>query len=624
MAELRVEQLNVVYHTDDGAIQAVENVSFHLAPGRALGIVGESGCGKSSLASALLRILPPEGSVSGRIYVDDTDILQIDENAFRTQFRWSRVAMVFQGAMNALNPVIRIGQQIAEAIWAHERVTKTAAQQRVEHVLQLVGLAPETAHRYPHELSGGMRQRAMIALALACNPEILIADEPTTALDTLMQVQILLELNRLRRQFGLSLILISHDLSVVAHTCDEIAVMSEGRFVEYGPTDEVLRRPAHPYTQALVRTYSEPHTVKVGKGRASPTDAAAPTVSTTDDRRDGEIILEVKGLHKHYSQRRRSRRRWPGGVHALVRAVDGVDLTIRRGEIVGLVGESGCGKTTLGRTILRLEEPTAGSIMFQGIDLARVSTAELRRLRRHMQIMYQDPFGSLNPRLSVLETVAEPLHIQGWGRSMAERKSRVVQALADAGIKQPESLLQRYPGELSGGQRQRVALARALVLNPVLLVADEPLSMLDASLRADVIRGMMQSVRRRSLSLLFITHDLSSARYVCDRIAVMYMGKIVELAPAASLFERPLHPYTQALLDAVLSIDPGVNMLPPRIAGDVADHSAPPAGCRLHPRCPLATERCRHSAPGLEMFEANHAVACHHGAEAWTTYALRR
>lgn len=611
MAELRVEQLNVVYQTANGAIQAVDNVSFHLAPGRSLGIVGESGCGKSSLALALLRILPSEGSAEGRIYFNETDIFRMDEEDFRRQIRWSKIAMVFQGAMNALNPVLRIGHQIVEAILAHERIAKSAAQRRTEHVLELVGLSPDTVHRYPHELSGGMRQRAMIALALACNPEILIADEPTTALDAMMQVQILQELNRLRRHFGLSLMLISHDLSVVAQTCDEIAVMQTGRFVEYGPTAEVLRRPKHPYTKALIDAHRSLDTKTIHSGSRSPAARCVTAVNSPAP----DVILEVRGLRKHFSQRRRAGQHGWGGAPPVVRAVDGVDLTIRRGEILGLVGESGCGKTTLGRTILRLEEPTAGRIVFHGVDLAEVSAAELRRLRRRMQIMFQDPFGSLNPRLTVYETVCEPLRIQGWGKSTEERTARVIQALSDAGIKQPQSLLQRFPGELSGGQRQRVALARAIVLEPEFLVADEPLSMLDSSIRADVMRSMLQSVRQRSLTMLFITHDLASARHICDRIAVMYMGKIIELAPADLLFERPLHPYTQALFDAMLPVDPAVELMPVRIPGDVGDASAPPAGCRLHPRCPFATDSCRQSAPSLEIYESHHAVACHYVAE---------
>lgn len=351
---------------------------------------------------------------------------------------------------------------------------------------------------------------------------------------------------------------------------------------------------------------------------------ASPNPAVSDEARTREVILEVRGLYKHFPQHQRARRRLRGrGELPSIRAVDGVDLTLRRGEILGLVGESGCGKTTLGRTILRLEEPTAGSIVFQGADLTQITAAELRRLRRHMQIMFQDPFASLNPLFNVFETVCEPLHIQGWGSGVSERKTRVIQALADAGLKQPESLLHRFPSELSGGQRQRVALARALVLDPVFLVADEPVSMLDVSMRGDVIRGLLESVRKRSLTLLFITHDLSLARHVCDRIAVMYMGKIVEQAPADTLFQRPLHPYTQALFDAVLPIDPGAQMPPARLHGDIADPTDPPKGCRLHPRCPLATDQCHQTGPSLAIHEADHAVACHRYMEAWTAYASR-
>jgi peptide/nickel transport system ATP-binding protein len=536
---LLVEDLRVELPTENGVVHAVDGVSFEVRPGQTLGIVGESGSGKTVCALTLMGLTRAQGArVSGRVLFEGVDLVTLPEARLRA-LRGSELAIVFQDPLSTLHPLYRVGAQVVEAIRAHREVSRRAAREQTIALLDLVGI-PEPARRvdaYPHELSGGQRQRAMIAMALANEPRLLIADEPTTALDVTVQAQILALLRRLREELGMALVLVTHDLGVVAEMADEVAVMHAGRILERGSVEQVLAAPQHSYTQELVR--SAPTLERQGeRGSEDEYQHVHQPVA--------EPLLQVRDLVKHFPVTR-------GVVFqrqvAAVEAVAGISFELRRGETLGLVGESGCGKSTTARLLMRLLEPTAGEIRFQGRDLAHLQGAALKAARHEMQIVFQDPFSSLNPRKTAGSIIGEPFAIHGLHRDRAERGRAVCELMDRVGLRADHR--NRYPHEFSGGQRQRIGIARALALRPKLLIADEPVSALDVTIQAQILDLLRDLQCELDLTLLLISHDLAVVRQLADRVAVMRHGKIVELASADALYVSPQHPYTRELLAAV-------------------------------------------------------------------------
>jgi microcin C transport system ATP-binding protein len=529
-ALLEVKNLSVNFGTDDNAVRAVKNVSFDINRGETLAVVGESGSGKSVTALSILQLLPypmanhPNGSIrfQGRELVGAPPRELLD-------VRGNRISMIFQEPMTSLNPLHTIERQVNEVLILHKGLTRSAARRRTLELLEQVGI-PEAATRldaFPHQLSGGQRQRVMIAMALANEPDLLIADEPTTALDVTIQAQILKLLKTLQASYGMALLFITHDLGIVRKMADRVCVMTQGRIVEQGPVAEVFDNPQHSYTQHLLS--AEP------KGRPAPADPAAPEILKLDD------------VKVHFPIKRGVLRRTVGHI----RAVDGVSLTLREGHTIGLVGESGSGKTTLGLALLRLEG-SKGGIQFDSQDLQALNQRQLRPLRRQMQIVFQDPYSSLSPRMSVSEIVGEGLAVHRIG-SEAERDQMIVQALTEVGL--DPAARERYPHEFSGGQRQRIAIARALVLKPRLIVLDEPTSALDMSVQAQIVDLLRDLQTRHKLAYLFISHDLRVVRALADEVLVLRHGKVVERGSAQQIFERPQTPYTQALIAAAFNLE---------------------------------------------------------------------
>ncbi len=538
---LEVEDLAVEFDTAHGKVHAVNGIGYHLDGGEVLAILGESGSGKSVQAAAILDLIdsPPGWITAGRVRYRGQDLLTMPAGA-RREINGRKIAMIFQDPLAHLNPVYSVGWQIAETFRAHGAASRSAAGKKAVELLERVGI-PEPArraHDYPHQFSGGQRQRVMIAIALALRPEVLIADEPTTALDVTVQAQILALLKELQADTGMGLILITHDLGVVAEMADRVAVMHAGKIVETGPVRQVFHAPADPYTQRLMAAIP---------GRAA---SAGRTSEVTEP---NGALLRVKGLCKHYEITTGMMRRRTGEV---LRAVDDVSFELRAGETLGLVGESGSGKSTLARTLLRLDEPTGGRAEYRGRDVFALPPAELLRLRRQIQVVFQDPYASLNPRMTVAQIVAEPWSIHRSLLPKAKRQSRVCELLEQVGM-QPEHA-RRYPHQFSGGQRQRIAIARALALRPELIICDEAVSALDVSIQAQVIALLAELQRSFGLAYLFIAHDLAVVRDFADRVLVMYRGQIVEQGPTERIFERPEHPYTRALLAASPVPDPDV------------------------------------------------------------------
>ncbi|MEI5583196.1 MULTISPECIES: ABC transporter ATP-binding protein [unclassified Agromyces] len=555
MPTLEFDDVRIAYRTagDDGRPvlrNAVDGVSLVLEPGGTLGLAGESGCGKSTLAMSVLRLLPSNAEVSGAIRFGGEDVTAMRWGRLRA-VRWAEAAIVFQGAMHSLNPVQRVSTQIGEALLQHaasdyrDRARRT---ERITELLALVDLPAEKADAYPHELSGGQKQRVMIAMALACDPELIIADEPTTALDVIVQAQVLEVLTGLVRERGLSLLLISHDLSVLAATCDRICVMQHGRVVEEGPARQVMADPQHPHTQALAAAFPEvgdPDSRLRLPGYTAPRPAVVP--GSDDAARaghagpgasPGEVVVAADGLTVRYQGR--------GGP---VTAVDDVSLECRAGEIVALVGQSGSGKTTLARSILGLQRPTSGAVRFRGQPLP-TRRKELLAFRRAVQFVLQDPSAALNPRHTVYEAVAEGPRLHGLG---GDEEEIVARALAAAELSPPERFFGAIPQELSGGQRQRVVIAGALALEPSFLVADEPVASLDASVRGEILALFLRLKHELGLGALVITHDLGLAWNIADRVAVMHRGRIVEEGTAEQVLLDPQHDYTRNLLSVVPS-----------------------------------------------------------------------
>ena len=548
---LEVKGLTIDFPVRGGeVVHAVKDLSFSVRAGSALGVVGQSGSGKSATALSLLGLhRGTPARVSGQVLVDGVDLVSATDTEVR-RLRASKIAMVFQDPLTALDPFHTIGDQISEVYRLHTKASRSEARARTIEVLEQVRI-PDAARRYrahPHEFSGGMRQRALIAMALACRPAVLVADEPTTALDVTVQAQILDLLAEVQSETGMALVLISHDLGVVAGTADEVVVMHQGVAVESGSAEQVLLDPQHAYTQGLLAAMPRLDSPLPERDQSRSADGDGATESDAAEA-EPDVLMRIEGVAKHYRRGGAlfGRRSEP------TRAVDGVSLELRAGETLGLVGESGSGKTTLARMLVRLLEPSAGSVVFSGTTISAIPERQLRPLRRDLQMVFQDPLSSLNPRRSVGETIADPLRIAGQS-SDAEIRTAVRELMTNVGL-DPASY-DRFPHEFSGGMRQRVGIARALALRPKLLVCDEPVASLDVSTQA-VILDLLRDVQREyGLTVVFVAHDLAVVRQIADRVAVMRHGRIVELADAATLFDAPQHEYTRTLLDAVPILDP--------------------------------------------------------------------
>ncbi|WP_111640857.1 ABC transporter ATP-binding protein [Marinimicrobium alkaliphilum] len=526
---LQVENLRVAFHSRDGVTTAVDDMSFTLMPGQVLGIVGESGSGKSVSCYSLLGLIPcPPGRIErGRALLEGRDLLSLSEHALRS-VRGRRIGMIFQDPMTSLNPYMRIGEQLIEPLREHRGLSRKAARVKALAMLEEVGIqdAAERIDAYPHEFSGGMRQRVMIAMALVNEPDILIADEPTTALDVTVQAQILTLIKSLQASYGLAVIFITHDLAVASQMADELLIMEKGVVVERGTPKSVFAAQAHPYTRKLIGAIP----------------AGAKPVPSEMDPTDNFVKVNHLRTWFYPQQGLLSPRGEP------LKAVDDVSLEIARGEILGLVGESGSGKSTLGRSMIRLVDSQSGEVIIDGVDYRALPRGALKKQRRQVQMIFQDPYASLNPRMTVFDTLAEPLRVHG----LASRKNlaqQVNQLMDDVGL--DRRFVRKYPHEFSGGQRQRIAIARALALQPRLIVADEPVSALDVTIQAQILDLLLSLSRKHHLTMLFISHDLAVVRYICDRVAVMHRGQLVEVADTEALFAAPEHPYTQSLLASI-------------------------------------------------------------------------
>jgi peptide/nickel transport system ATP-binding protein len=595
---IEVDDLRTYFHTEDGIIRAVDGISFQIPVGHTLGIVGESGSGKSVTSLSIMRLLASSARIeSGRIALLGKDLVRLPEAQMRS-IRGKDISMIFQEPMTSLNPVYSVGSQVAEAIILHQKVSHAEARKRTIDLFREVGI-PNPEQRvdaYPHQMSGGQKQRVMIAMALSCNPKLLIADEPTTALDVTIQAQILEILRKLRDERGMAILFITHDLGVIAEIADEVLVMYRGEMVEHGPVLKIFDNPQHPYTKGLLACrprldtkYRRLPTVDdfmsvervdgrvhirekqmteerlaelTAEGRGTllhpqselaslgypweQTPRAADTTAVAEGTRP---LLEVENLAVHFPVKKGILSR----VVDYVRAVDGVSFKIYKGQTLGLVGESGCGKTTTGRALLRLIEPTGGKILFDGTDLRALNSRELRRFRRRMQIVFQDPYGSLNPRMTIESAITEPMIIQRMGKSSRERRERAAALLEEVGMSADH--LRRYPHEFSGGQRQRICIARAIAVEPELLICDESVSALDVSVQAQVLNLLNELQHNRGLTYIFIGHDLSVVKFMADMMAVMNGGKIVEFGPSQAIYAAPREEYTRKLISATPNDD---------------------------------------------------------------------
>lgn len=677
MNVLEVDHLRTEFHLRDATVRAVDDVSFVVSEGECVGIVGESGCGKSTTGLSIMKLLSNVGHVAGgSIRLNGRDLATLDEKEMEA-VRGNEVAMIFQDPMTSLNPTLTIGHQIAEGVRIHRGVSREAAMARALEVLSTVGMPrpEERLHYYPHQLSGGLRQRVMIAIALACEPKLLIADEPTTALDVTIQAQILNLLDELRERLHMATILITHDLGVIAGRTDRVLVMYGGRIVEEARTEELFARPQHPYSTALLASIpklDQDSTQKLHSIPGVPPDLSGVITScrfsprcsraterchveepvledmssdlshsfacfhpvgepgqnqvihlvATDrerrealDRANARIeqlalkppIIELVNVVKEFSTAAKvmvPRRR--GGV----KAVSEVSFSVRAGETFGLVGESGCGKTTIGRLMVGLETPDSGSILFEGESSQSLNRRAQRIRRRDLQLMFQDPYASLDPRMKVGRILKEPLAVQGIG-SRAEQSAKVREMLGEVGL--PSNAAFKYPHEFSGGQRQRIGFARALMLSPKLIIADEPVSALDVSIQAQLLNMMKSLQESFGLSYAVISHDLAVVKYLADRIGVMYLGKMVEIGPSQAIYDRPAHPYTQALIDAIPTVDPTASKANGRqfLKGELPSVVDPPSGCRFRTRCQFAQDICAQVEPELRLFGSGHHAACH-------------
>ncbi|NQU40520.1 MAG: dipeptide ABC transporter ATP-binding protein [Lentisphaerae bacterium] len=585
---LEIRNLHTQFRTPEGLVRAVDGVSFDLHEGETYALVGESGSGKSMTALSVMQLVPrPAGFIaSGSIRYAGRELVGLPPIEMRG-IRGNDISMIFQEPMTALNPVFTIGNQLIEVIKLHQGLRGGAALRVAIEMLDRVGIAApdQRVREFPHQLSGGMRQRVMIAMALACRPKILIADEPTTALDVTVQSQILELMGDLQSELGTAVLLITHNMGVVAENADRIGVMTDGKLVEEADCKQLFASPQHDYTKLLLAAVPS----MTAPGRA---DLRAPTP---------DVLLKVSDLKMHFPSRKGFFKRPVG----YVRAVDGLDLVIRRGETLAIVGESGCGKTTVGKCINRLLTPSSGQIMMDGHDLAGLKRVGLQPYRQRIQMIFQDPFSSLNPRMRIGRIIEEGMQTHGIG-TPADRHDRAAALLARVDI--TGDVLERYPHEFSGGQRQRIGIARALAVEPDLVICDEATSSLDVSVQAQILDLLDELKAEFGLSYLFISHDIAVVRQVSDRIAVMYLGKIVETGPTQAIIDSPQHPYTRALISAVPRIDhEGRKQI--ILDGDVPSPANPPSGCRFHPRCAHAVEACHVTEPALETSD-DRQVAC--------------
>ncbi|WP_074432858.1 dipeptide ABC transporter ATP-binding protein [Neobacillus jeddahensis] len=665
---LEINDLHVSFHTYAGKVQAVRGVNLYLKKGETLAIVGESGSGKSVTSKSIMKLLPSQSAEieTGKILFEGNDLVGFSEGEME-KIRGKEISMIFQDPMTALNPTLTVGKQISESILTHQKVSKKQALQKTIELLKLVGIPnPEIRiNQYPHQFSGGMRQRVVIAIALACSPKVIIADEPTTALDVTIQAQILDLLKAIQKKMGTSIIIITHDLGVVANIADRVAVMYAGKIIETGTVEEVFYHPQHPYTWGLLGSMPnmetkdelvaipgsppdllhpplgdafaerndyamkidylrEPPMFKLSETHYASTwrlhekapkierpslsqrhvKAVEQTIGPIGEISDKQMepLIEIKHLKKYFHV----------GKKEVLKAVDDVSFTIYKGETLGLVGESGCGKSTTGRTIMRLYDASGGEVLFQKENVhEKKNLSQVKNFNRKVQMIFQDPYASLNPRKTVADIIAEGIDIHGLSKTKEERQAKVYSLLETVGLNKDHA--NRYPHEFSGGQRQRIGIARALAVEPEFIIADEPISALDVSIQAQVVNLMKKLQKEKGLTYLFIAHDLSMVKHISDRVGVMYLGGIVELASADDLYAEPLHPYTKALLSAVPVPDPLVEKQRERIIlqGDLPSPSNPPSGCRFSTRCPLATDLCRKAAPEWKEIKSKHWVACH-------------
>jgi peptide/nickel transport system ATP-binding protein len=656
---LRVSGLVTRIGNGERPVTVADGVDLEIRRGETFALLGESGCGKSVTALSLMRLLPPSGRITGgSVRLGETELLELPESAMR-RVRGGRMGMIFQEPQTSLNPVLTIGKQIAEAIEVHQNSSAREVSGRVVELLRAVGI-PDPERRvseFPHQLSGGMKQRVMIAMALAGDPQLLIADEPTTALDVTIQAQVLRLLKNLQRDTGMAVLLITHDLGVVAETADRLAIMYAGQIVETATSEEFFARPVHPYSRKLMESLPSPEkrsgSLAVIPGRVPPLDQpfrgcrfadrcdlvrdlcrvqapewhqpspdhgvrchlwseTAPEASPLREGREpfgdagtaGEDLLSVTGLRVHFPIHRGLFRRVVGHV----KAVDGVDMALRAGRTLALVGESGCGKTTVGKGIIQLIRPTGGGVHYRGGNLAGLGNRAMRPYRKDLQIIFQDPVASMNPRMLVGDIVGEGIQALGLGKGGAPRRARVAELLEQVGMSADAA--DRYPHEFSGGQRQRICIARALAVEPRVIVCDEPTSALDVSVQAQILNLLDRLQKEMGLAYLFITHNISVVSYLAHEVAVMYLGRIVERGTVDEVLADPRHPYTRALLSAVPVVEKDRRREVIRLEGDMPSPANPPAGCHFHPRCPEAGPECARVYPEATRLSATRTVHC--------------
>ena len=664
---LQVKNLKTYFNVGiDKVARAIDGISFNLEEGKTLAIVGESGCGKTQTAFSIIRLIANNGfHPSGEIYFNKRKLSNLTELEMQS-IRGNDISMIFQEPMTSLNPLYRIGNQLEEPLYQHRKLAKGPARKLAIELLNQVGI-PDPHKRldcFPHELSGGMKQRVMIAMALACKPKLLIADEPTTALDTTIQAQVLKLMSDLQKETGMSILLITHDMGIVNQIADDICIMYAGRIAEKGSRDNILKNMAHPYTRHLMNSIPkvkdtgfilntlpgmvseatdygtgclftercsqamdickkidspqytiEPnhftfcHLYEHGK---LPQEIAMPgSIKSPERSTENKSILSIKALRTWFPVRKGVFLR----IANYIKAVDNVDLEIQKGSTLALVGESGCGKTTLGESILKLTRETQGEVIFEGLDIMKLNNTELKKIRNQMQIVFQDPMGSLSPRMTVEDIVGEGLQVHSKDMGLIERRKKTEDVLNEVGL--PKSSISRYPHEFSGGQRQRIAIARALILEPRFLVLDEPTSALDVCVQAQVLNLFKELQAKRKLTYLFITHNLGVVRYMADKVAIMYLGKIVENGSTNEIFQNPKHPYTKSLLESIPDI--AIRKAFQLITGDVPSPLNPPTGCHFHPRCPIflnesddsqLSHKCKKEYP-KPVYTGTSFVRCH-------------